>query len=350
MSAAIAAARLADPPMPSMFLSTPGTRASLVSERLRVEVPPHTGTAEAVTREIPLMEIEQLILHDTVSLTIPALAELMRRDIPVVLTSAGERVLGMCLPPAPHSTARIAQYRRSQDTAFAQALAINWVEAKILNSRRVLQRLAANREDVEITSHLLALNQLAQNCRAAASLETLRGYEGTAAGRYFECYGGFFPEHAPFQRRSRRPPHNAANAVLSYAYTLLGAEAEAHLHAIGLDPAIGFYHEPADRRASLALDLIEPFRAPLADAMALDLFTHGTLQPEAHFEPVNGGIYLAREGRSRFFVAYERRMQREFTSEQHGHRTTLRREIHRQCQAVKKAVIDGEPFEPFLMI
>jgi CRISP-associated protein Cas1 len=92
------------------------------------------------------------------------------------------------------------------------------------------------------------LGQLAQSCQQALSIETLRGYEGTAAGRYFECYAEFFPDRIPFERRSRRPPHNAPNAILSYAYTLMVAEAEAYLYAIGLDPAIGFYHEPADRR------------------------------------------------------------------------------------------------------
>ena len=156
----------------------------------------------------------------------------------------------------------------------------------------------------EVTPHLLALSQLAQNCQKAESIDTLRGYEGTAAGRYFECYARFFPEHSPFERRSRRPPHNAPNAILSYAYTLLSAEAEAYLHAIGLDPACGFFHEPADRRPSLALDIIEPFRAPLADAMALDLLTHGVLNSHTHFESRNGGVYLKREGRKRFFVAY----------------------------------------------
>jgi CRISPR associated protein Cas1 len=100
-------------------------------------------------------------------------------------------VLGLCLPPAPHSVVRIGQYRKTQGASFALALAINWVEAKILNSRRVLQRLAANREELEITPHLLALGKLAQNCQQAGSLDTLRGCEGTAAGRYFECYAGF---------------------------------------------------------------------------------------------------------------------------------------------------------------
>lgn len=335
--------------MPAMFLTTPGTRASLVSERLRVETPPSNGTQEQTAREIPIMEIEQLVLDERVHLTTAALAELLGRGIPVVLTSHGDRVIGLCLPPAPNSTARMLQYHKASDTQFGLALAINWVEAKILNSRRVLQRLAANRDDIEMTPLLLALNQLATACRSAQSTDTLRGYEGTAAGRYFEAYGSFFPEDAPFERRSRRPPHNASNAILSFAYTLLGTEAESLLHTIGLDPVIGFFHEPAERRASLALDIIEPFRAPLADAMAIDLLSHKILNPKSHFEHRDTGVFLNAEGRKRFFVAYERRMERDFTSEQHGSRTSLRRELQNQCYAVKRAILEGEPFEPFLM-
>ena len=300
-------------------------------------------------REIPLIDVEHVVVLETAHLTMAALAELMRRNISVVISATNDTILGLCLPPAPNSTVRLEQYRRAQDNSFALALAINWVEAKILNSRRVLQRLAANREQAQITADVLALSRLAELCQQAGSVDTLRGYEGTAAGRYFECYATFFPDEIPFERRSRRPPHNAPNAILSYAYTLLTAEAEACLHAIGLDPAMGFYHEPADRRPSLALDIIEPFRAPLADAMALDLLTHGVLNPRTHFENRNNGVYLNLDGRKRFFVAYERRMEREFRSEQHGNRTTLRSELLLQCRAVKKAITEGDPFEPFLM-
>jgi len=338
-----------------MYFTTPGTRVSLVRERLRVEIPSGEGESasdqanEPQIKEVQLSDVERVLLHESISMTIPALGELMRRDIPVVLASGEGRILGLCQPPAPHSTARLAQYRRAGEKAFALSLAVNWVEAKILNSRRVLQRLSANRDDVEITPDLLALQQLAEAALKAASTETLRGYEGTAAGRYFECLAALFPPESPFERRSRLPPHNPANAVLSYAYTLLAGEAEAGLHAIGLDPTIGFYHEPEDRRASLALDIIEPFRAPLADAMAIDLFSHGILNPASHFTPANGGIYMNNEGKRRFFTGYERRMEREYNSEQIGTRTSLRRELQRQCQLVKKAIIEGEPFQPFLM-
>ena len=332
--------------MPTLCLTTPGYRASLTSGRLRIESPEGDPAA---AREIPLHDIERAFISDRCSLSTEGLSELLRRDIPVVFTSWGGRVTGLCQPPAPHSTARIAQYRASLAPTLALALAIPLVEAKILNSRRVLQRLAANRPEAATDGVLNSLERSASACLRASNLDALRGYEGAASAAYFECYGSFFPDHAAFERRSRRPPHNAANSILSYTYTLLAAEAECQLHAIGLDPAIGFPHEPTDRRASLALDLIEPFRAPVADAMALDLLSHGTLKPDCHFEKREGGVYLNTDGKKRFFVAYERRLEREFTGPRNGRRSTLRNEIHQSALAFKKALLDDEPFQPFLM-
>lgn len=334
--------------MPTMYLTTPGMKVSLESERLMVSSPVQ-GTERPKSTGVHLRDLERVVCSERVALTFPSLAELLRRSIPVVVLSRNDDVLGLCQPPSRQTTARLMQYRRAGEPEFCLAFASMMVEAKIVNQRRVLQRLAANREDVEITPVLLRLRHLAGECTRARSIETLRGYEGTAAGRYFEIYGTFFPKTAPFERRSRRPPHNAANAILSYCYTLLAAESESLIHLTGLDPAIGVLHEPAERRPSLALDLMEPFRAPVADAMALDLLSHGTLHPSAHFESRQGGVYLNAEGKRRFFVAYERRMEREFTSEQHHGRTTLRGEMERQVRAVRDAFLNGEPFEPFMM-
>ncbi len=334
--------------MPSLILTTPGARASLVSDRLRVELPA-TEDNLAVARDVHLHDIEQIILSDCAHVSIPALSECMRQSIPIYIVAHSDRVIGLCHPPGSHSRARLQQYDRCRDHLFSISVASALVEAKILNSRRVLQRLAANREHLEITPVLLSLKHLADSAVSAKSVETLRGIEGTAAGRYFETYNLFFPPEFPFERRSRRPPHNAPNAILSYCYTILAAEAEAALYTAGLDPCLGFYHEPEDRRPSLALDIIEPFRAPVADAMALDLLTHGTLHHIRHFEQREGGIYLNPEGRKRFFVAYERRMERPYTSEQSGVRTTIRNELQLQAQKLKRAILEGEAYEPFLM-
>jgi CRISPR-associated endonuclease Cas1 len=336
--------------MPNLIVITPGARVGLHGERLKVEIPPLDREEESApeVREIPLHEIEQVVVSEVVALTMPALAECLRREIPVLITAYGERLLGLCLPPAPHSAARVAQYERTRDPEFNLALASAFIEAKVMNSRRVLQRLAANRDGRDVKPALHRLEQIAEHVRQARSLDTLRGYEGTAAGLYFETFGEFFPAAAPFERRSRRPPHNAANAILSYTYTLLAAEMEYACHSAGLDPALGFYHEIQDRRPSLALDLIEPFRAPVADALALDLLSHGTLHPQEHFEKRDGGVFLNPSGKKRFFVAFERRMTRDFQGRA-GVRTQLRAELRRMALEIKAAVLNGDMPEPFLM-
>ena len=183
----------------------------------------------------------------------------------------------------------------------------------------------------------------------ASSVESARGYEGSAAGTYFEALALFFPDNTPFERRSRRPPHNPANALLSFGYSLLTHETTTALHAAGLDPALGYLHEPETGRPSLALDFIEPFRAPVADGLALDLLNHGTLNPKNHFTSKDGGIYLNDEGRRRYFTAYERRMDRPFTSDLTGERTTLRDEIRRQLYSFKRLLLNQGAFEPFIM-
>jgi len=341
--------------MPSLHLTTPGLVVRLESERLQIVRPvsdyaaEENGPTAPLTHQVHLWDIERVFVTERVDLSMGVMGALMRRGLPVILLSNSDQVLGLCQPPAPNATARARQYRFLEAEANRIALASAVVEAKILNQRRVLQRLATNRPDHEITPLLLKLKRLADEVTRVQSIDTLRGYEGTSAGQYFEAYGAFFPARAPFERRSRRPPHNAVNAILSFTYTLLCGETEAGLHAAGLDPAFGFFHEPAERRPSLALDLIEPMRAPLADAMALDLISHGTLHPENHFEPRNGGVYLNQEGRRRLFVAYERRMERDFLSQQTGLRTSLRGEIERMIAGLKKAVLEGEMFEPFVM-
>ncbi|MBE2205591.1 MAG: CRISPR-associated endonuclease Cas1 [Chthoniobacterales bacterium] len=335
--------------MPSLHLSTPGLRVRLEGARVMIARPPEPGQEETAEAAVHLHEIERVFVGEKTAVSLATLAAFLRRDIPVIVIETHGDILGFFEKPAPIRTARLAQFRRSDDSAFALAVAGVLVEAKILNQRRVLQRLAANREDTEVTPSLLALGHLAEAAVNARSLESLRGHEGAAAGRYFEAYGAFFPETAPFERRSRRPPHNPANAILSYCYTILAGECEAAIRALGLDPAIGCYHEPAENRPALALDLIEPFRAPVADALALDLLSHGTLHPKEHFETRDGGCFLNAEGRRRFFVAYERRMDRDFTATQSARRTCLRAELEVQARAYRDAVSSDEMLLPFRM-
>jgi CRISP-associated protein Cas1 len=339
--------------MPTACIHQPGAKAALESERLVVTWTDDDGANQK--RILPLHDLDRIILSETVSITSPALAECLRRNIPVSLLDARGRFLGAFQPATPdHGASRLRHYERTLDPAFVLRISGRIVAAKIYNQRRLIQRIAANRKAEGIPvpdtvpEALDALERCMARCGAADSLDSLRGHEGIAAARYFAAWAALLPQEFPFERRSTRPPLNPVNAVLSFAATLLYHEMHAFLHAHGLDPALGLLHTTENGRWSLALDLIEPFRSVVAEALTLDLFSHKMLNA-SHFEPHEGGTYLTREGRSKLILQYEKRMERQFMSEAVGHRSTLRQQLENQATLLKSALDTPDHFEPFLM-
>ena len=344
------------PAMPTACIQTPQTRISRESERL-VVVSPDAENGGEQRRDIPLRDLERMILGEMVSVTMPALAEMLRRRIPVSLVDARGRFLGAFQPAAPdHGAARLAQYQRTLDPAFGLAVAGRIVAAKIYNQRRVVQRMAANRRDQGgtdpvpggIDTALARMDVMLSRTARCTSLDELRGCEGAASAGYFAAWATFFPPEFPFERRSTRPPLNAVNACLSFAATLLYNECHAFIHAHGLDAALGFLHTTENGRWSLALDLMEPFRPVVAEALSLDLFSHRMLGAK-DFEPREGGTYLNHDGRRKLILQYEKRMDRQFMSEHAGHRTTIRQQLEQQAVLLKAELDSPGRFEPFLM-
>ncbi|MCZ7636230.1 MAG: CRISPR-associated endonuclease Cas1 [Verrucomicrobia bacterium] len=190
------------------------------------------------------------------------------------------------------------------------------------------------------------LAALDQDLARAQDTAQIVGFEGASTAAYFQAWASFLPPEFPFERRSARPPLNPVNACISYGASLLYHEMVARLHLTGLDPGLGALHATEDGRWSLALDLMEPFRPALVEAMTLRLFAHRMLQA-GDFEPSHGGIYLAASGRRTFLAEYEQRVNREFLSEHVGHRTTLRQQLAGQPVAYKAALTDPPSFRPF---
>lgn len=333
--------------MPTLCVNTPGSKIRLVSERLEVHgTDPETGAA--ILRVVPIRDVDRLIMQESTQISSEALAKLLRQDIPVAMLGWNGQYLGGFQPSIPAQGAwRVLQYQTSFDSGFTLTMAGRIIAAKIYNQRRVLQRMAANRSE-DASTALDYLGSLLNDCGRSTTVDEARGYEGAAAARYFQHWATFLPDTFPFQRRSTRPPLNPVNACISFGSTLLYNEMTSFIHACGLDPALGLLHTTEDRRWSLALDLMEPFRPVLVEALALDVFTHKILSAK-HFSPHEGGIYLNDEGRAKFIVQYERRMERQFMSECAGHRTTLRQQIEAQAVMFKSSLADPAKFEPFLM-
>jgi len=361
--------------MPTACFNQADCHVHLAGERLEIYGRNEASGKDALLRQIPLRDLDRIITSESVQFTAHALGEVLRRGIPIQFFSWNGRFLGNFLPGQNHhGLARLRQYQRAMDPAFALQMSGRIVTAKLYNQRRVLQRLGAARYDEpdgqtasgpgdalpnsasgtianrksELDSTLKWLDALFASIRVSTTVDELRGYEGASSARYFQSWATFLPKQFPFERRSTRPPLNSVNACISFASTILYNEAVAFAHAHGLDPALGLLHATENGRWSLALDLIEPFRPVLVEALALDLFSHQILN-SSHFEAKNGGVYLNEDGRKKFFLQYERRMERQFLSEAAGHRTTLRQQLEQQAVMFKAALEDAGKFEPFLM-
>lgn len=345
--------------MPTACINLPDCRVTLTGERLEIHGKAPDSEREERLREIPIRDLDRLIVGESTHFTAPAFAAILKAGIPIQFFAWTGQFLGNFLPAQnSHGLARLHQYQRTLDPSFTLQVAGRIVTAKLYNQRRVLQRLAAGRSqdvtppeterDSVTDSTLKWLDGLFASIRTSSSIDELRGYEGASTARYFQAWARFLPAAFPFERRSTRPPLNPVNACISFGATLLYNEAVAFAHAHGLDPALGILHSTEDGRWSLALDLIEPFRPVLVEALALDLFSHQILN-DRNFELRDGGVFLNEDGRRKFILQYERRMERQFLSESAGHRTCLRQQLENQAILFKSSLEDASRFEPFLM-
>ena len=224
-------------------------------------------------------------------------------------------------PVAGNVLLRREQYRRSDDGAACAALARSFVLAKTLNQRTVLRRALRDHGDgmaVEARSAVEAaerrLTDIARRAQKDLSTDGLRGLEGEAAAVYFSVLDHLLRGDEPelrFRGRSRRPPLDPVNALLSLLYTLVTHDCRSALETFGLDPAVGFLHRDRPGRPSLALDLLEEFRPVLADRLMLSLLNRRQLGPTAFRRMENGAVLLTDEARRAVIVAFQERKQEE---------------------------------------
>jgi len=211
---------------------------------------------------------------------------------------------------------RQAQHRLASDAAFALNVARNCIAGKLRNGRQVLlrgAREAKNADDAAVLERGAAdLAAAVRALPAAADPDTLRGVEGEAARQYFAALNALIRpasrEHFRMDGRNRRPPRDRINALLSFVYSLLMNDCRSAVEASGLDPQIGFLHAVRPGRASLALDLMEEFRA-FADRLVLSLVNRGQIAANDFVAREGGAVLLEGDARKTVLVAYQERKQ-----------------------------------------
>jgi CRISPR-associated exonuclease Cas4/CRISPR-associated protein Cas1 len=326
-----------------LYVQTPGARVSKSGEELIVKA---EGAPDVA---VSIADVSELILAGPVSLSTPALHELMRQARPVAWMSSGFWFMGSTGAQGPRSaSARAAQYARANDALFALRFSRALVAAKIKNQRTMLRRNGEGQpaEKAKTLERLRHLGDLAMNAKDAAHL---LGVEGEAAALYFAAFSSMLSAEAPpafdFTKRTRRPPADPINACISLAYALLTRTWEASLAIAGLDPWKGFYHVERPGRPSLALDMIEPYRPILADSAVIGAINNGEIGGD-DFIVAGPGCNLKPHARRKLIAAYERRLDQETTHPVFGYRISMRRLIHVQARLLVRHLLGETPDYP----
>lgn len=258
-------------------------------------------------RSMPGRLLELVVLRSDTRLTSGTLAALADAGVGLLAFGGrgGQRVAQLLGAPHHNARLRIAQCLRSVDVDFAAAWAARLVRAKLGAQARLLARARAERADLRkpLGDALDALRTAAQGLRASPPpVASVRGIEGAGAAAYFAGYTALFAPALGFVGRRRRPPPDPVNACLSLGYTLLHAEGVRACWAAGLDPMVGLLHAPASGRASMACDLVEPWRAQI-DAWVWQQFRSRALRDEHFGRDGAGACLLGKAGRAHYYEA-----------------------------------------------
>ena len=309
-------------------------------------------------RDIPLIHLGQVVLCGNISVTTPVMQTLLNNGIPVVYLSAYGRYQGVLMPQiSRNSLLRVAQHRVADDQEKCLALAKTFVYGKISNMRLMLQRrkwrgkTETDAKETAIESSIEGMRKMRGRLPKAENLSELLGLEGNASADYFRSFSSMLNAEMgfSFEHRTRRPPKDPTNALLSFAYSLLTADVISAIQIVGLDPYVGFFHQQTYGRPCLALDLIEEFRPIIADSVVVTLINNRQITPN-DFTQSHGGWFLKDPARKKFYAAYEKRKSETITHPVFKYKISFRRALELQVRLLAKCLMgEIETYTPLMV-
>lgn len=275
------------------------------------------------------------------------------------LTEEGRFLARIEGPVSGNVLLRRTQYRWADDPARATPIVRSIVAGKVLNQRAVVSRCIRDHgtsmpaeSQSALTGALERLSYIVRRIEKPLSIDELRGAEGEAGQTYFGVFDALVRGERPlfiFNGRSRRPPMDATNALLSFIYAMLATDVRAGLEANGLDPAVGYLHFDRPGRPSLALDLMEEFRPFFADRLALSLINRRQLSGSDFRTVENGATLLNEEGRKKVIAAYQERKRDEILHPYLDEKVTLGLMWFCQAQMLARHLRgDLDAYPPFI--
>jgi CRISPR-associated protein Cas1 len=296
-----------------LYVTTPEAYISLDGENVVVK------KDDAISMRLPLHNLENIVCFNYPGVSPALMGACAEHGIGLLFLKPSGRFLARMTGRAKGNVLlRKRQYELSETQGARLSIATSCLLGKIANSRKVIERALRDHSMLVNVSALqgvsTSLKATLKAVQACESLETLRGLEGYAAREYFGVFGLLIlhqHDAFAFKERSRRPPRDNMNALLSFLYTLLTYEVASALETVGLDPYVGFLHADRPGRPSLALDVMEELRPVFADRLALSLVNRRQVNGKGFIRKESGGTLMDDEMRKKVLTAWQTRKQQE---------------------------------------
>lgn len=299
----------------TLYVTMPDVYLSVSSENIVI------SREDRTLARYPFHNLEDIVLFSYLGMSPKLIQKCMEYNIGICyLTANGRFIARMKGESKGNILLRRKQYRTADNNEASLIIAKNIIAAKIYNEKWTLERYIrqyAERIDSERLKNISAyLSELMKKAYQVNDVAELRGIEGSAQAAYFGCFDDMIlnqKEDFKFQSRSRRPPLNPVNAMLSYFYSILANETASALEASGLDAYAGFMHTDRPGRVSLALDLMEEFRAPIADRFVLSLINTNQMKKEDFSYQDNGAVLIHEDSKRKLIKLWQERKQETIT-------------------------------------
>lgn len=295
----------------TLFVTTQGAYLAKEGETVAVKV------EKKVRLQLPVHTLDGIVCFGQVSCSPFLMGFCAEKDVAIsFLTEYGRFLARVQGPVSGNVLLRREQYRWADSEEHSATMARFVITGKICNCRTVLQRALRDHADKidgqAVTVAIARLGSILMQLKADIPLDIIRGYEGEAAQVYFRVFDHLITSQKndfSFHERSRRPPLDRVNCLLSFLYTLLMHDVRSALECVGLDPAVGFLHRDRPGRYGLALDLMEEFRSFFADRLALSVVNLSQVRAKGFKVMENGAVLMDDDTRKALLIAYQKRKQ-----------------------------------------
>lgn len=335
----------------TLYVMTEGSYLSRDGDTVKVQV------EEETKLRVPIHTLDGIVCFGRVTCSQPLMDLCCVHQVNVSFMSMTGRFWARVQGPVHGNVLlRREHYRKADDQKVRRSVACSIVTAKILNCRHVLLRAVRDHADkideTPIRDAAAKLAEIVESLQDGPALETVRALEGEAARHYFQVFDHLIRVQKDdffFTARSRRPPLDNINALLSFLYSVLTHDVVSSLEAIGLDPCVGFLHEDRPGRPSLALDLMEEFRPVLVDRLALSLVNRQQVRAKGFKQTESGAVLMDDETRKKVLTAYQDRKKEEITHPFLGEKMRTGLLVHSQALLFARYLRgDLDAYPPFI--